>query len=133
MKHLKRLQYLTLCLLLVPCLSSGVNAKASKKAKALKAYQTFLAKGKFWSGSYSHYYPVKFKAVDLNNDKVPELLVDNENYSYGDGLFAYYAYVGGKVKLLHVCYHCEFPEDTQVYVKGKKSIYLGRLCQTRNW
>lgn len=89
--------------------ASTVSSKASissKRKQALRAYENFLKNpNKLWSSNAyqitkttdSH---IKFRIVDLNQDKVPELLVHDDYASNGSGQLGVYAYVQGKRKLV---------------------------------
>ena len=97
----------------------AASKATSKKAAALKAYNTFLQKK-----SYKVYirYSVPFSKASfglayLNNDSVPELIVkDNVDRSYKDYRLIF-TYKNGKVKLLNHDIFSKYYKKTSVYMR----------------
>lgn len=89
---MKKYRNMILCMMLVLLAAMPMGAQAtSKKAKALAAYNTFLAQT---TGKYGKEYD-KFAIAYINNDSVPELVFRDPVYTY------FYTYKSGKVTLLH--------------------------------
>ena len=106
MKRKKTLRNLLLLTVLLVLALAPMNAQAaSQKTKALKAYQTFLKKSTVkLSGRTCKLASAKFAIVYIDNDSVPELLVQ-PYYKMGNNklsITALYTYKNNKMVRLFV-------------------------------
>ena len=129
-KIVRVLELLLIFMLVFTAIPAMPGEAASTKSKALSAYKkklsaskvTVLPAGKkvmnrnddYVTYRYSKRAKVKFAIAYINNDNVPELILEDKNYGYG-----VWAYKGGKVK-------CVLWGDTYYSPYGyyrKKGIY----------
>ena len=84
-------------LLMVPCMKTEA---ASAKAKALKAYGDFVSKDTIaWDPNYK--IPAancSFSVVYIDNDKVPELVLNSSSVPHVAGFGRIFTFKNGKVK-----------------------------------
>lgn len=89
--------FMMVCLLSILCVDSQAEATA-RPMKARNAYKEFLSKKSYQWGNAKKAKHYKFSIVDVNGDKVEELVVENEKACYADGYIKIFAYVGNRVK-----------------------------------
>lgn len=69
---------------------------ASTRTKAMNAYRKFLKKGKFTASNGRTYNIYGFTVIDINKDRVPELIIESADTKS----ISVFTYKKGKVKIL---------------------------------
>lgn len=103
MKKCIKILTLMLVLLCGICVTGNTSNAASSKTAALKAYKKLLSKSTFKWHHYNGYSTVnssklKFSLVYIDNNTVPELIVQNPEAAHYEGTYHIYTYRNGKVK-----------------------------------
>lgn len=111
-KIVRALELLLILMLVFTAIPAMPGEAASTKSKAMSAYKKKLSSSKltvlpagrkvmnrndrYVTYRYSKRANVKFAIAYINNDNVPELILEDKTYGYG-----VWAYQGGKVKCVH--------------------------------
>ena len=115
MKRKTKLTLLLLSMTVMMIAFGGSAQAASKKAKALKAYNKFLSKREKTPGAIGNMWGLAY----LNNDSVPELLTYNAGFP-GAGKPFIYTYKKNKVVFLSLnasgCYYSHYYKKKGVAV-----------------
>lgn len=94
-----------------------------KQKKALKAYKTFLSASTIdWGDNIYKTKEMSFCCVDVNNDKIPELVVHYPNAYGAEGFQRMYTYVNGKIKKIWTAGNCIYVSH---YYKSKGILVVG--------
>lgn len=123
-----------LMMVAVLAFSESSDAKSKKKA-ALDAYARYLSQAKVnWGEYHKNVNPSEFsfKTLDMNNDRVPELILWWMNSDEASGPEHVYTYVDGKVKCITAFGHGEM---TAVYNKKRiiRSFHMNRGIISDNY
>lgn len=124
-KHILQVFCLSAVLLLTTLLVHGENVQAaSAKTKALKAYGKLMAKSK--TADFTQNSSSSFALAYIDNDKIPELIIQNFYGGMIKGNYAVYTYRNGKVKRV------AGPDTlgTSISYYKKKGVIRGSLWYT---
>jgi len=127
-KNLKTIYIIIICLLISTTVFSNSKLRveaAGKARKAKNAYSKMLNKKTIRWSEWSRYKTskMKFACIDVNGDKVPELILQYDNAFGAEGQQRMYTYLNGKVKKKYISGNCD--GISEIYPSRKVFINSG--------